>query len=140
MHRIPCGRSGWTSCVGQGRGHGQAVFIQHGLLGSSADWVLAGPNNSLAFLLADLGYDVWLGNVRGNTYSNRHTTYSKTDKRYWDYSFHEMAQFDVPAVIDYIIEIKSTENRYHMHATDNHKIIYVGHSMGTTVSLVILGL
>lgn len=140
VHRIPCGRTSWTSCVSQGRGHGQAVFIQHGLLGSSADWVVSGPNNSLAFLLADLGYDVWLGNCRGNTYSNRHISLSKKDKRYWDYSFHEMAEYDLPAVIDHIVETKLTENRFHEHRVDNHRVIYVGHSMGTSMVFAMLAL
>lgn len=107
----------------------------------STDWVITGPNNSLAFLLADLGYDVWLGNCRGNTYSNRHTSLSKTDKRYWDYSFHEMAIYDLPAVIDYIREVKSTENRYHAQQRLEHQeIIYVGHSMGTSMMFAMLSL
>jgi hypothetical protein len=31
------------------------VHLQHGLLGSSTDWVLNGPGFSLPFLLADAG-------------------------------------------------------------------------------------
>jgi lysosomal acid lipase/cholesteryl ester hydrolase len=37
------------------------VFVQHGLLCSSADWVVLGKGKALAYLLADEGYDVWLG-------------------------------------------------------------------------------
>jgi lysosomal acid lipase/cholesteryl ester hydrolase len=50
IHRIPCGRSG---CGSRAR---QPVFLQHGILASSADWVLSGPEKALGFLLADLGY------------------------------------------------------------------------------------
>ncbi|KFG31844.1 triacylglycerol lipase [Toxoplasma gondii GAB2-2007-GAL-DOM2] len=43
------------------------VFLQHGLLESSLNWVSGGAE-SLAFLLVENGCDVWLGNNRGNEY------------------------------------------------------------------------
>lgn len=53
IHRIPCGRGG---CDGSIR---QPVFLQHGILASSADWIISGPEKGIGFILADLGYDVW---------------------------------------------------------------------------------
>lgn len=59
------------------------VFLQHGLMSSSADWVLTGPDHALAFLLADAGYDVWMGNFRGNTYSRDHMQQDISPTKYW---------------------------------------------------------
>lgn len=61
------------------------------------------------FILPDAGYDLWLGNARGNTYSKRHISLRHDDSRFWDFSFHEMALFDLPAEIDYIYKIKGCE-------------------------------
>jgi lysosomal acid lipase/cholesteryl ester hydrolase len=50
---------------------------------------------------------VWLGNIRGNTYSRRHVQYNNDDEKYWDFSWDEMGYYDIPAQIDYIYSIKS---------------------------------
>ncbi|KAL3266972.1 hypothetical protein HHI36_011121 [Cryptolaemus montrouzieri] len=117
VHRIPGSRDG-------NRG-GQPILLQHGLLSSSADWVDEG-NASLAFLLADDGYDVWLGNARGNHYSIGHTKLSTDSKEFWDFSWHEMGVYDLPAVIRFISKTTGKGG----------DILYVGHSMGTTMFFV----
>ncbi|KAJ8927628.1 hypothetical protein NQ314_019889 [Rhamnusium bicolor] len=105
---------------------GQPVFLQHGLLGSSADWLMNG-NNSLGFLLANNGYDVWLGNARGNTYSKGHISLPIDSRKYWNFSWHEMGTYDLPAVLYYVSNITEKPG----------EIIYIGHSMGTTMFFVI---
>lgn len=35
------------------------------------------------------GFDVWLGNVRGNSYSNKHIFYPTESKLFWDFRYVE---------------------------------------------------
>jgi pimeloyl-ACP methyl ester carboxylesterase len=95
-------------------------LLQHGLTDSSAGFCLNGPLYSFPFILADAGYDVWLGNNRGNGYSMNNVNYGPTDPRFWDFSWDEMALIDFPANINYITTFTSTP-----------KLSYVGHSEGT---------
>ncbi|XP_011565022.3 lipase 3 [Plutella xylostella] len=119
LHRIP---------VTSQREPRETVLLHHGLLGSSADWVIPGPRHALAYILSDAGYDVWLANVRGNTYSRAHISRKVDSFQFWNFTFHEVAQHDLPTVIDYIMRVKG--GKTHLH--------YVGHSMGTTVLFALL--
>lgn len=104
------------------------VLIMHGLIESSGCWVLMGKELGLGFILADAGYDVWLGNARGNKYSRRHIKYSPDGffrKKFWSFSWHEIGTIDLPAMIDYIL-----------NETDRQKLHYIGHSQGTTAFFV----
>ncbi|XP_044010367.1 lipase 1-like [Aphidius gifuensis] len=105
------------------------VFLQHGILASSDSWTLLGPNKDLAFILADEGWDVWLGNVRGNTYGRSHEELSPKNNEFWKFSFHEMAVYDLPAMIDHALEVSGQKN-----------LFYIGHSMGTTMSYILLSM
>ncbi|XP_005180854.1 lipase 3-like [Musca domestica] len=96
------------------------VLLTHGLLDSSATWVMMGPNKGLAYLLYEKGYDVWMTNVRGNTYSRNHTKYTTNHAAFWDFTFHEMGKYDLPATINYILDL-----------TSEVQLHYIGHSQGT---------
>jgi lysosomal acid lipase/cholesteryl ester hydrolase len=117
VFRIPYGRDETQDAIHL---HKPVVFLQHGLLDSSYTWVNNLPSQSFAFILADAGYDVWLGNSRGNTFSQRHTTYLKNSDEFWMFSYNEMAKYDIPAMINYVLEF-----------TKHEKLAYVGHSQGT---------
>lgn len=61
------------------------VLIQHGLGSCSVDWVIR-ANLSIGLLLADSGWDVWIGNNRGTTDSRKHVNLNPDkDKKFWDY-------------------------------------------------------
>ena len=53
-----------------------------------------------AFLLADSGFDVWLANSRGNTYSRRHKSLKPSDKAFWQWRLDTwtLLQFSVACV------------------------------------------
>ncbi|XP_031639226.1 lipase 3-like [Contarinia nasturtii] len=110
------------------------VLLMHSLLESSNQWTVLGEN-SLAYLLADAGYDVWLGNARGTQASRKHVYWSEhetfpdplgLEMKFWQYSWHEIAIFDLPELIDLILGW-----------TNSKKLHYVGFSQGTTALLVL---
>ena len=75
------------------------------------------------YYLAELGYDVWLGNARGNLYSRDHETMdATTDHEYWKFSWDQMGKYDLPAAFDKVRNVTYAE-----------KLTYIGHSMGTTM-------
>lgn len=104
---------------------GIPFLLQHGVECSSDDFIIAGPNSALAYLLADEGYDVWLGNSRGNKYGRRHVTLSPECGEFWEFSFNEIGLYDLPAIIDYILD-----------TTNTSQLVFAGHSEGTTAFFI----
>ncbi|XP_034473670.1 lipase 1 [Drosophila innubila] len=98
------------------------VLLMHGLQDSSSTWIIMGPQSGLGYFLYDAGYDVWMGNARGNRYSRSHVKLNpSTDKVYWSFSWHEIGLYDLPAMIDAVLA-----------KTGYKKLSYIGHSQGTT--------
>ncbi|XP_049620523.1 lipase member N [Suncus etruscus] len=117
INRIPYGRRDANNT-----GPRPIVYLQHALFTDNISWLENYANGSLGFLLADAGYDVWMGNIRGSTWSRRHKTLSATEEEYWAFSFDEMAKYDLPEIIDFVV-----------NKTGQEKLYFVGHSLGTTI-------
>ena len=105
------------------------VLLMHGVITTSADYVITGPKIALAYYLADAGYDVWLGNARGSKHSMKHRNLSTESPEFWNFSFHEIGLYDLPAMIDYML-----------HTTESSKTFYVGHSQGGAAFLVCMSM
>lgn len=66
-------------------------------------------------------------NCRGNRYSQQHTTLNPSQKAFWNFSWREMARYDLPKAIAAIRQ-----------RTNSPTINYVGHSQGGTVLVALL--
>ncbi|KZT04749.1 triacylglycerol lipase [Laetiporus sulphureus 93-53] len=129
LHRLPF-RKG-EQRVGRGSSTGKpVVYLHHGLLMNSEVWVcLTDPERSYALRLVELGYDVWLGNSRGNKYSKKSVHYNPNSTRFWDYSIDEFAWHDIPDSIEYILDV-----------TKEPSLSYVGFSQGTAQAFAALSI
>eukprot|EP00775_Hariotina_reticulata_P003205 gene3205-3482_t len=118
MHRIPRGGIRHTN-----PGPRPVVLLFHGLTLSSASFALFNPNESLAYILADAGFDVWMANSRSNDYSRGNLHYNFRDPEYWYTSMDEIALIDLPAMVNTILK-----------TTGAKKMGFVGHSQGAAVA------
>lgn len=103
------------------------MLLQHGLLDSSDTWILNFRDHALGFMLADAGHDVYFGNSRGNKYRSGHVSLPESDAKFWDFSWDEMALYDLPAIVDAVL------------ATSRQaQVAYVGHSQGCAIMFAAL--
>ncbi|KAJ8735976.1 hypothetical protein PYW08_006632 [Mythimna loreyi] len=103
------------------------IMFMHGLYLSGDDCLIPGPGKAHCYIYADNCYDVWVPNNRGNFYSRNHTTLNPDeDSAFWKFSVDELAIFDLPAVIDYVL-LKTNETQ----------LSYVAHSQGVSMLLIL---
>ena len=110
LHRIPSSVKG-----------APVAYFQHGIEDCSEGWVMNDAQVAPPFVLARLGYDVWLGNNRGNIFSEKHVSMTPNQKEFWQFDFEDMGTKDVPAMTSFIKKM-----------TGVNKMTYIGHSEGTT--------
>lgn len=100
------------------------ILMMHGTEGSAMDFLL-NKDKSPAVVLAKKGYDVWLGNQRGNYFSLGHETLSYKKGKYWEFYQETIAEHDVPMMISTILRM-----------TGAAKIAaYIGYEQGSLVFL-----
>ncbi|CAD5313081.1 unnamed protein product [Arabidopsis thaliana] len=120
----------------------KAVYLQHGVMDSSMGWVSNGVVGSPAFAAYDQGYDVFLGNFRGLV-SRDHVKKNISSKDFWRYSINEHATEDIPAMIEKIHEIKTSELKLYQPTMEEvvnedqpYKLCVVSHSLGGAAVLM----
>ncbi|RZC66959.1 hypothetical protein C5167_010650 [Papaver somniferum] len=119
LQRVSSDRKGHI----ESKSFGPPVLLQHGLFMGGDSWFLNSKEQSLGYILADQGFDVWVGNVRGTHWSHGHVSLSVENMEFWDWSWQEMALYDLAEMIKYV------------HAITNSKVLVAGHSQGTIMSL-----
>ena len=130
LHRLCCKRGEEGSRVNAGEGSIKktVVYLHHGLLMNSEVWVcMTERERCLPFMLVERGYDVWLGNNRGNKYSKKSTRHSPASNAFWDFSMDQFAFHDIPDSINYVLA-----------TTSQPSLSYVGFSQGTAQAFATL--
>lgn len=106
------------------------VYMHHGLMMNSEVWVcLTERERCLPFELVERGYDVWLGNNRGNKYSKKSVHTAPTSSSFWNFSMDQFAFHDIPDSIAYILE-----------TTHQPSLSYIGFSQGTAQAFATLSI
>ncbi|KAG4984447.1 hypothetical protein JHK87_029196 [Glycine soja] len=75
---------------------GPPVLLLHGLFMAGDAWFLNTPEQSLGFILADHGFDVWVGNVRGTRWSHGHISLLEKKKG----TIISLAAFTQPEIVE----------------------------------------
>ena len=108
----------------------KVVYLHHGLMMNSEVWVcLTAKERCLPFELVERGYDVWLGNNRGNKYSKKSIHAPPTSSSFWNFSMDQFAFHDIPDSISYILE-----------TTHQPSLSYIGFSQGTAQAFATLSI
>lgn len=79
LYRIPYGKN--TKMANK-----RPILLMYGLMGHSEQFLINDHvNGSLAFFLADEGFDVWLGTVRGSISGEKHINMDSSMNTFWNF-------------------------------------------------------
>ncbi|EEH33059.1 lysosomal acid lipase/cholesteryl ester hydrolase [Paracoccidioides lutzii Pb01] len=132
LHRLPRkrGEPFFKVNAGEGTPYKPVVYLHHGLLMNSEVWVcLTNEERCLPFRLVEQGYDVWLGNNRGNKYSKKCISQAPASTAFWNFSMDQFAFHDIPDSIEYILSVTSQKS-----------LSYIGFSQGTAQAFATLSI
>ncbi|CAM6090347.1 unnamed protein product [Calypogeia fissa] len=101
---------------------GPPVLLVHGLMGGGDNYVVTPPSQSLAFILSNAGYDVWIGNNRCIQWSGGHVSYGSSSDEYWAWTYDELSSYDLTALTAFVYNQRGP-------------LFYIGHSQGTLMLL-----
>ncbi|VDL77372.1 unnamed protein product [Nippostrongylus brasiliensis] len=97
LHRIPHGKDNADE-------ERPVVFFQHGVFSDGFCWGANLPDQSSVFVFADAGFDVWVGNSRGTPPSQKHIGFGPEEKRFWNFTWQDMAAVDLTASINLVLK------------------------------------
>jgi hypothetical protein len=92
------------------------AFLYHGIMEGGDIWVLNPGEESLAFLLANAGYEVWIGNTRSTIYTFGHVLYQRQQKEFWNWNWDDLVSKDLPSML------------YAVYNHTQQPLFYVGYS------------
>ena len=85
MYRLP-GKIGEEGAGSGGQMKKPAVLFMHGIECDMNFFTVGDADVAPPYVLVEQGYDVWLGNNRGNRYALGHTSLSVDSAAYWDFN------------------------------------------------------
>ncbi|CAI2369519.1 unnamed protein product [Moneuplotes crassus] len=107
----------------------EPILLSHPAFQAGESFTRLGGVYSPAFYLANQGKDVWLYNLRGNTYSRQHVSLNPSiDDEYWEF-YIDTVRFDYMACVEFILE-----------TTGYSQIALLGHSLGGATLVTALAL
>ena len=101
------------------------VLLQHGLLQTPITFVVGG-RRSLAAVLYDAGYDVWLGNNRTNIHSMEHVRLQPHQEEFWRCT-----------IDDFAVDTSTMAHAVLRHAASD-SLAFIGHSQGACQGMMAL--